>query len=123
VSSVVVEFAGFCRVAPVVRSSRRLLMRLSAALLLALLVVDVATGLAGALDVLLYAAPFLLVAGLLLSGRFVCEERILAVYRALRRPRRRLAQRWPSGPELPFSAALERAPWSLRGPPAGFSIA
>jgi hypothetical protein len=98
-------------------------IRFSAALLLALLVVEVATGLAGAFDVLVYAAPFLLVAGLLLSGRFAGEERILALYRARSRPKRRPAQRWPSRPELPCSAALERAPWSLRGPPARLSIA
>ena len=67
----------------------------------------------------LYAAPFLAIVGLLLSGRYVAEERILAVYRSQPRPRRRsAARRWPSIAELPFSAALERAPWSLRGPPA-----
>jgi hypothetical protein len=123
VSEVVANFVRICTLAPVVRSSRRLVMRLSAAFLLALVVADVASGMAGALDVLLYAAPFVLIAALLLSGRFVGEERILAVYRALPRPKRRTAQRWPSRPEVAFSAALERAPWSLRGPPAGVALA
>ena len=100
------------------RSSRRLLIRFGAAVLLALLVADAATG----LHVLPYAAPFLLIAALLLSGRYVGEERILALYRALRRPQRRRAPHWPSLPELPLSAALERAPWSLRGPPAAISL-
>ena len=98
-------------------------MRLSAALLLALLVASVALGVADGMQALLFAAPFLLIAALLVSGRFFGEERILAVYRALARPRRRIAPRWPSLPELPFSAALARAPWSLRGPPAGISLA
>lgn len=72
---------------------------------------------------LLYAAPFIAIIGLLLTGRYVGEERILAAYRTAPRPRRRTsAQRRPSL-ELPFSAALERAPWSLRGPPAARLVA
>jgi hypothetical protein len=99
--------------------SRRALIGVGAAFVLALAVVNVLTGKAGAVEMLLYAAPFLAVAVLLLSGRYVAEERILRVYRALPRARRRRsARRWPNRPELPFSAALERAPWSLRGPPA-----
>ena len=91
--------------------------------MLALLVAPVALGLAGTLDALLYAAPFVVIAALLLAGRFVGEERILAIYRARPPARRRTAPGWPSLPELPFAAALERAPWSLRGPPAGISLA
>ena len=76
-------------------------------------------GNASAIEMALYAAPFLAIVGLLLNGRYVAEERILAVYRSQPRPRRRSAtRRWASIAELPFSAALERAPWSLRGPPA-----
>ena len=99
--------------------SRRLLLGLGAAFVLAFAVANVLTGRASAMDMLLYAAPFVAIIGLLLSGRYVGEERILAVYRAISRPRRRktAARRRPSL-ELPFSAALERAPWSLRGPPA-----
>jgi hypothetical protein len=96
-------------------------MRLLAALAAALAVGATAAGVAGALDVALYAAPFVVIAALLLTGRFVGEERILAAYRALPRALRRTAQRWPRRPELPLSSALERAPWSLRGPPAVLS--
>jgi len=103
-----------------VKSSRRVFLGLGAAFLLAFAIANVVTGRASAMDMLLYAAPFLAIVGLLLSGRYVAEERILAVYhRSLPRPRRRSAsRRWPSIAELPFSVALERAPWSLRGPPA-----
>jgi hypothetical protein len=101
----------------VVPFSRRALIGLGAILVLALAVVNVVTGKAGVVEMLLYAAPFLAVALLLLSGRYVGEERILRVYRALPRPRRRRA-RWARRPSLPLYSALERAPWSLRGPPA-----
>ena len=65
-----------------------------------------------------WAVPLLVVASLLLTGRYVGEERILAVYRTLHRPRRRSVVRRRPSLELPFTGALERAPWSLRGPPA-----
>jgi len=96
---------------------RRVLIGLGAAFVLALAVVNVATGKASAIEMALYAAPFLGVVALLLSGRYVGEERILAVYRTQAKPARPRSQ-WPRIPELPFSAALERAPRSLRGPPA-----
>jgi hypothetical protein len=99
-------------------SHGRLALRINAVLLLASIVVGAVAGLAGAAEVALFAAPFLLIAALLLSGRYVGEERILALRRTPPRTRRRLAQRWPSLAELPFCSALERAPWSLRGPPA-----
>jgi hypothetical protein len=103
-----------------VPSPRRLAFAISAAFALALLVGAAAAGISGALDVALYAAPFLVIAALLLSGRFIGEERILAAYRALPRSRRAVARR-PRLPELAFSSALERAPRSLRGPPAVLS--
>jgi hypothetical protein len=87
---------------------------------LALVVGAAAAGVSGALDVALYAAPFLVIAALLLSGRFIGEERILAAYRSLPRARR-AASSWPRLPARPLSSALERAPWSLRGPPAVLS--
>jgi len=80
----------------VVPFSRRMLIALGAAFVLALAVVNVLTGKAGAVEMLLYAAPFLAVAALLLSGRYVAEERILRVYRTVPRARRRRsARRWP----------------------------
>jgi len=84
---------------------------------LALVVGTAAGGVPGALDVALYAAPFLVIAALLLSGRFIGEERILAAYRALPSARRVVVS-WPRLPSLALGLALERAPWSLRGPPA-----
>ena len=98
--------------------SRRVLIGLGATFVLALAVAIVLSGRASAGEMLLYAAPFIAIVGLPLSGRYVGEERILAFHRALPRPPRRTATRRRPGHELPFSAALERAPWSLRGPPA-----
>lgn len=100
-----------------VHSPRRVALSIGAAFALALVVGLAAGGVSGALDVALYAAPFLVIAALLLSGRFIGEERILAAYRALARPRR-VATSWPRLRSRPFVSALERAPWSLRGPPA-----
>ena len=104
----------------VVRSPRRLALLIGAAFALALVAGTAAAGVSGALDVALYAAPFLVIAALLLSGRFIGEERILAAYRSLPRARR-VAASWPRLQSLPLSSALERAPWSLRGPPAVLS--
>ncbi|RKQ86738.1 hypothetical protein C8N24_4753 [Solirubrobacter pauli] len=100
-------------------SSRRVLISAGAAFMAALSVANVVAGNASAMEMALYAAPFLAIVGLLASGRYVAEDRILAIYRSRPRPRRRSAsRRWPSIAELPFSAGVERAPWSLRGPPA-----
>ncbi|MBE2316508.1 hypothetical protein DVA67_011010 [Solirubrobacter sp. CPCC 204708] len=100
-------------------SSRRVFMFAGAAFMVALSVANVVAGNASAMEMALYAAPVLAIVGLLLSGRYVAEERILAVYRSQPRVRRsKPARRWASIAELPFSAGLERAPWSLRGPPA-----
>jgi hypothetical protein len=100
-----------------VRSSRRVLIGLGAAFVLAFAVANVLSGRASAGEMLLYAAPFVAIVGLLLSGRYVGEQRLLALYRTPPRPRRRSVARRRPGHELPFTAALERAPWSLRGPP------
>jgi len=99
-------------------SRRRLLIGLGAAFVLALAIVNVAVGNASATEMALYAAPFIAVVALLVSGRYVGEERILAVYRTQPRRRRSSAsRRWPAIPEQPFRAGIERAPWTLRGPP------
>jgi hypothetical protein len=99
--------------------SRRVSISAGAAFMAASTVANVVAGNASAMEMALYAAPFLAIVGLLLSGRYVAEERILRVYRSQPQPRRRrVARRWPSIAELPFSAGVERAPWSLRGPPA-----
>jgi hypothetical protein len=80
----------------------------------------VAAWVVGGSDVVLYLAPFLLVAGLLLSGRYVGEERILAFRRARSVPKLRaaLGRGWSSLHELPLASLIERTPRTLRGPPA-----
>jgi hypothetical protein len=75
---------------------------------------------AGAGSVALFALPFLMLAALLLSGRFVGEERILA-YRAARRgpaARRAAAPRWRTPRPERARSLFARAPRTLRGPPA-----
>jgi len=85
------------------------------AVLLALL-----QGMAGLTDLVLYAGPALLIAGLLLCGRFVGEERIV---RRLRRlapigRTRRVRTRWPRVPARTLSSLLAHDPRVERGPPA-----
>ncbi len=87
----------------------RLSRRHSACLVLAALALVVAAG--------PWAAPLLIVAALLLTGRFVGEERILA-RRARIAPARSPRLPWPRRHELPLVSLLERAPRSPRGPPA-----
>lgn len=96
------------------RSPRALLLLLGfAALLVAAL-----QGLTGVTELVFYAAPFLLVVGLLLSGRFIGEEAILA-RRVPAAPRPRpVARRWPTERERPLTSLLERSTRLLRGPPA-----
>jgi hypothetical protein len=83
----------------------------------AALVVAAAQGLTGVSELALYASPFLLLLGLLLSGRFVGEEAILA--RRLRpAPRvRPLPRRRPAWRERALVSLLERSPRLERGPP------
>jgi hypothetical protein len=79
-------------------------------------------GATGFEHLVLDASPFLLVAGLLVSGRFLGEERILARYRACRparpRPERRAR---PRRRDRALAALLERSPRTLRGPPAALA--
>ena len=65
-----------------------------------------------------WAAPFLIVASLLLTGRFVGEERILAARLARLAPARVARARWSRRHALALVSLLERAPRSERGPPA-----
>lgn len=63
-----------------------------------------------------YAGPFLLLVGLLLSGRFIGEAAILA--RRPARPRLRpAARRWTPVLEHALTSLLERSTRRLRGPP------
>ena len=81
------------------------------------LVVMAMQGLTGVSQLALYAAPFLLLLGLLLSGRFIGEEAILA------RRLRPLPRRWAALPERPLASLLERSVRLERGPPVAPSLA
>jgi hypothetical protein len=86
----------------------------------AALVVAAAQGVTGVSQLALYAGPFLVLVGLLLSGRFIGEEAILARRVRVAAPRPRpLPRRWAL-PERPLAALLERSPRLERGPPCGF---
>jgi hypothetical protein len=77
-----------------------------------------AMGVTGATELVLYGGPLLFITGLLLSGRFIGEERILA-RRAQPAPRLRGERRtWALLPERPLASLLERSPLQGRGPPA-----
>jgi hypothetical protein len=70
------------------------------------------------------ALPFLLVAGLLVTGRFVGEEHRIAQLRARRPARPRPERRsWPLERDLPLAGLLERSPRTLRGPPGLVAVA
>jgi hypothetical protein len=75
-------------------------------------------GVTGAFELVLYGGPLLFITGMLLSGRFIGEERILA-RRRVAPPRLRAArQTWARLRERPLTSLLERSPRLLRGPPA-----
>jgi hypothetical protein len=79
-----------------------------------------AQDLTGIHELALYLTPVLLIAGLLLCGRYVGEERIVARWRAsLAGGRRRLApRRLPRpAPPRPLASVRARRPWLERGPP------
>jgi hypothetical protein len=88
------------------------------------LVVMAMQGLTGVSQLALYAAPFLLLLGLLLSGRFIGEEAILARRSRRAAPRLRpLPRRWAALPERPLASLLERSVGLERGPPLAPSLA
>ena len=93
--------------------------RLNAFLTAAAIALAGVQALVGGVDLLLAAAPLLLLAGLLLCGRYLGEERILErlIRRAPVRPRRRAA-RWRPAVERAMSSLLARTPRHERGPPA-----
>ncbi len=65
-----------------------------------------------------WAVPLLIVASLLLTGRYVGEARIHAARGARTAPARSPRLLWPRRHEWPLVSLLERAPRSERGPPA-----
>jgi hypothetical protein len=74
-------------------------------------------GLTGMQELVFYGGPILLLFGLLLSGRFIGEDAILA--RRLKQPLRLrpLARSWSPVLERPLGSLLERSTRQLRGPP------
>jgi hypothetical protein len=79
----------------------------------------IAAVLLGAAELALTFSPLLLIAGLLLSGRYVGEERILARRLRVATPApRRGRVRWRPAIERPLASLLARSPRSERGPPA-----
>jgi hypothetical protein len=64
-----------------------------------------------------YGGPFLLLIGLLLSGRFIGEEAILARHATPAPKLRPLPKRWSPVRERPLASLLERSTRQLRGPP------
>jgi hypothetical protein len=79
----------------------------------------VPSALVGAPDLALGCVPALLIAGLLLCGRYVGEERLLAARRVSAPMRSRRAPRRLSRPasERPLASVLARRPDLERGPP------
>jgi hypothetical protein len=95
------------------RSPRALLVGLGCAAL-ALMALQ---GLTGMQELVFYAGPFLLLIGLLLSGRFIGEDAILARHAAPAPQPRSLSRRWSPVRERPLASLLERSTRQLRGPP------
>jgi hypothetical protein len=65
-----------------------------------------------------WAAPILIIAVLLLTGRYVGEDVILAVHRALAVRVRAAKVIWARRHTAALVSLLERTPRSKRGPPA-----
>ena len=96
-------------------------MRTPRALLLILgcaaLALTALQGLTGMQELVFYGGPFLLLIGLLLSGRFIGEEAILARHATSAPKLRPLAKRWSPVRERSLGSLLERSTRQLRGPP------
>jgi hypothetical protein len=73
----------------------------------------------GISELALYMTPVFLITALLLSGRYVGEERIVARWHAAatRRPRRRAA-RWRPRPVRALRSQHLEGSFAVRGPPA-----
>jgi len=65
-----------------------------------------------------WAVPLLIVAALLLTGRYVGEDVILAVHRALAQRVRAAKVLWARRHSTALVSLLERTPRAPRGPPA-----
>jgi hypothetical protein len=98
------------------RSQRRFLAWLTAMAVL----VALAQGVSGIRELTLYLTPLFLLAALLLSGRYIAEDRIVRRWRGTRaRPRpRRERGRWHLVAAVPPLSRLDGRPRPQRGPPA-----
>ena len=80
----------------------------------------------GISELTLYMTPVFLITALLLSGRYLGEERIVARWRAAvavaRRPRRRAA-RWRPRPVRALRSQHLQGSFAVRGPPAALAPA
>jgi hypothetical protein len=80
----------------------------------------------GISELTLYVTPVFLITALLLSGRYVGEDRIVARWRAAvavaRRPRRR-AVRWPPLPVRALRSQHLEGSFAVRGPPVALAPA
>ena len=96
---------------------RRFLLCLTALAALAV----AAQAVTGVSELVLYMTPLYLIAALLLCGRYVGEDRIVARWRAavavVRRPRRR-AVRWRPRTVPALRSQLLEGSFGVRGPPA-----
>jgi hypothetical protein len=95
------------------RTPRALLVFLGCAAL----AVAAVQGLTGMQELVFYAGPFLLLIGLLLSGRFIGEDAILARRTPVMVRPRPLPKHWSPVLERPLASLLERSTRQLRGPP------
>ena len=80
----------------------------------------VAQGMSGVTELALYLTPLFLIAALLLSGRYVAEDRIVRRWRRSvpRRASRRVRGRWRPLVEASPVSRLGHGPRPQRGPPA-----
>ena len=82
--------------------------------------VALAQGVSGIRDLTLYLTPLFLITALLLSGRYIAEDRIVRRWRGTRptpRPRRETG-RWPAVAAVLPPSRLDGRPRPQRGPPA-----
>ncbi len=80
-----------------------------------------AQALLGEPELALYLTPLFVIGGMLLAGRYVGEDRLVARLRAARTwpGRRRAERRWARAVDAVAPASLlGRSPRTLRGPPA-----
>jgi hypothetical protein len=77
----------------------------------------------GAEDLVLYLMPLLLIGGMLMSGRYVGEEALLALRHRCTAAPRRAPRRLPRpAPARALASLLARGPRLERGPPAGLAL-